>query len=132
MENRHSQGPLHWTCNSNSGITLYIHIILCTRGCLHLDQALTQVPVIVLRCSFTLPEVTLVWPEFYAFKISCSVSLGWVRGYFLGDLGQPDRQFEGVCALCLCMCMCVFVCVCECVYVLYTCQSWVCQIRLDM
>jgi len=48
-------------------------------------------PTIGLQCSNILSEFTL---EFYACKIGYSISLGWIRGYFHGELGQSNRQFQ--------------------------------------
>ena len=61
-------------------------------ACLHPDQALAQGSAIVLQCASTIPGVTF----FYACKMSHSVSLGWVRGHFHGELGQSDWQFQDV------------------------------------
>ena len=79
---RQNQGPLGWTCNAKMGLPIHTHH---TKGCMHLD------PTIGLQCSNILSEFTL---EFYACKIGYSISLGWIRGYFHGELGQSNRQFQ--------------------------------------
>ena len=60
------------------------------------EDACISTSCYVLQCSSTLPEVTLARPKFYAYKMGISASPGWVRGYFIEQLGQPtpDRQFQ--------------------------------------
>ena len=53
---------------SNNEITLSNNE--SSRGCLHLDQVLTQVPTIVFQCSSTFWEVTLAWPFLYAWLLA--------------------------------------------------------------
>ena len=120
-EPRQSQDLSCWTCNLTMGLHyLHSHHTVHKRV-LAPKPSLTQVPAIVLQCSSAVPEFTSAWLEFHACEMSYSTSLGWMRGYFCEELGQPERQFKGqgvhayVCVfVCVCVCVCMHACVCVC------------------